>query len=131
MSSRKNHKSKMSIIDFQEKFSTDDKCREFLFNLRYPQGFVCPKCGCTEYYHIKKRHTYQCKCSRHQTSVTSGTVMDKTHLKLTYWLWAMFLFANDKRGCSATYISQTLRLPYKTAWFLLLIPKQQMEFQSM
>lgn len=101
MSKRKIHKSKLGIIDFQRKFNTEDKCREFLFELRFPQGFVYPKCGCTEFYHIKKRHTYQCKCCRHQTSVTSGTVMDKTHLKLTYWLWAMFLFANDKRGCSA------------------------------
>lgn len=119
MSKRKIHKSKLGIIDFQRKFNTEDKCREFLFELRFPQGFVYPKCGCTEFYHIKKRHTYQCKCCRHQTSVTSGTVMDKTHLKLTYWLWAMFLFANDKRGCSASYLSQTLKLFYKTAWFLL------------
>ena len=119
MPKRKTHKSKLSIIDFQKKFNTEDKCREFLFELRFPQGFVCPECSCTEYYHIQKRHTYQCKCCRHQTSVTSGTVMDKTHLKLTYWLWAMFLFANDKRGCSASYLSQTLKLPYKTAWFLL------------
>ena len=119
MPKRKIHKSKLSIIDFQMKFNTEDKCREFLFELRFPHGFVCPECGCTEYYHIKKRHTYQRKCCRHQTSVTSGTVMDKTHLKLTYWLWAMFLFANDKRGCSASYLSQTLKLPYKTAWFLL------------
>lgn len=90
MSKRKIHKSKLGIIDFQKKFNTEDKCREFLFELRFPQGFVCPESGCTEFYHIKKRHTYQCKCCRHQTSVTSGTVMDKTHLKLTYWLWAMF-----------------------------------------
>ncbi|WP_456032842.1 transposase [Ruminococcus sp.] len=55
--------------------------------MRFPQGFVCPECGYTKYYHIKKRHTYQCKCCRHQTSVTSRTVMDKTHLKLTYWPW--------------------------------------------
>lgn len=45
--------------------------------------------------------------------------MDKTHLKLTYWLWEMFLFANDKRDYSASYLSQTLSLPYKTAWYLL------------
>jgi hypothetical protein len=54
MSARKNHKSKLSIIDFQEKFNTEEKCREFLFKLRFPQGFVCPKCGCTEYYFRKK-----------------------------------------------------------------------------
>lgn len=80
MHKRKIHKSKFSIINFQKKFNTYDKCREFLFELLFPQGFVCPECGCAEYYHIKKRYIYQCKCYRHQTSVTSGTVMDKTHL---------------------------------------------------
>ncbi len=49
MPKRKTHKSKLSIIDFQKKFNTEDKCREFLFELRFPQGFVCPGCGCTEY----------------------------------------------------------------------------------
>ncbi|WP_443712598.1 hypothetical protein [Ruminococcus sp.] len=40
MPKRKTHKSKLSIIDFQKKFNTEDKCREFLFELRFPQGFV-------------------------------------------------------------------------------------------
>lgn len=53
MSKRKIHKSKLGIIDFQREFNTEDKCREFLFELRFPQGFVYPKCGCTELYHIK------------------------------------------------------------------------------
>lgn len=119
MAKKKYHKSKMNIVDFQKKFNTEDKCREFLFDLKYPNGFVCPECGGSEYYYVEKRHLYQCKCCRHQTSVTSGTVMDRTHLKLTVWLWAMFLFANDKRGCSAMQLSKTLALPYKTAWFLL------------
>lgn len=53
MPKRKTHKSKLSIIDFQKKFNSEDKCREFLFELRFPQGVVCPECGCTGYYHIK------------------------------------------------------------------------------
>ncbi len=74
MSKRKVHKSKLSIIDFQKKFNLEDKCCEFLFGLRFPQGFVCLECGCTEYYHIKKHHSYQCKCCHHQISVTNVAV---------------------------------------------------------
>ena len=49
------HKSKLSIIDFQEKFNTKDKCHVFLFELHFPQGFVFSECGCAEYYHIKNK----------------------------------------------------------------------------
>ena len=115
----KKHKSQMSIIEFQKKYDTEDKCREELFKMRYPKGFKCSKCECTEYYYLKSRGKYQCKNCKHQSSVTSGTVMDRSHLKLTVWLWAIYLFSNDKRGSSACYISQVLRLPYKTAWFVL------------
>lgn len=113
------HKSTMSIAEFQSKFDTEEKCREALFKLRYPKGFICPKCGNNEYYFINTRGRYQCRKCHHQSSVTSKTVMDRTHLKLSIWLWAMYLFANDKRGCSASQLSKQLKLPYKTAWFLL------------
>lgn len=117
--SKKHPKSKMSIMDFQKKFDTEDKCRDFLFELRFPHGFVCPHCGCSEYGNIKSRHLYQCKGCRKQISVTSGTVISHTHIKLTVWLWAMYLFANDKRGCSAMQIMRELSVTYKTAWFIL------------
>ena len=57
----KKHKSQMSIIEFQKKYDTEDKCREELFKMRYPKGFKCSKCECTEYYYLKSRGKYQCK----------------------------------------------------------------------
>jgi len=90
-----------------------------MFKQRWPGGFICPLCGCREYYLIKKRHKYQCKNCRYQASVTAGTVMDRSHLPLTIWVWAIFLVAHDKRGISATQLSRVLNLPYNTSWFLL------------
>ena len=69
--------------------------------LRFAEGFVCPKCGGREFYPIKGRNTYQCRCCRHQTSVTAGTVMHHSRLPLTVWFWAIWLVATDKRGISA------------------------------
>jgi transposase-like protein len=109
----------IGLREFQKRFNDELSCREHLFSIRWSKGFVCPKCGHTEYYVIKERNTYQCKKCRHQTSVTAGTVMDKTHLKLVIWFWAIYLVAKDKRGCSASQISRELELPYKTAWFLV------------
>lgn len=110
---------RMGFREVQEWFSTEDACREYLSELRWPNGFICPRCGCREYYQISTRNKYQCKNCRHQTSVTAGTVMDRSHLELRIWVWAIYLVARDKRGYSAMQLSTELNLPYNTAWFLL------------
>lgn len=92
----------ISFKEFRTRYNTEAACREELFRQRFPKGFVCPKCGCTEYYPIRGRKTCQCRSCRHQTSVTAGTVMHRTHLPLTIWFWAIYLCVTDKRGiCSA------------------------------
>lgn len=109
----------ISYARFQKQFSTEESCREYLFRRRWNGKFVCPKCGCTEYYFLSNRHLYQCKHCRHQQSLTAGTVMHRSHLPLMTWFWAIFLIAKDKRGYSAAMLSRELALPYNTAWFLL------------
>lgn len=109
----------ISFKEFRVRYSTEDACREELFRLRFPDGFVCPVCGCREYYPIHGRNTFQCRACRHQTSVTSGTVMHRTRLPLTVWFWAIYLCATDKRGVSAVQLSRTLGICYDSAWHLL------------
>ena len=109
----------IGYMQFQTQFSTEDACKKQLFEMRFPHGFICPTCGCVEYYDIKTRNVYQCKNCRYQLSVTAGTVMHRSHLPLITWFWAMYLIAKDKRGFSATQLSKELGLPYNTAWFLL------------
>lgn len=112
-------KQEMGFMAFCEKYSSEDECREQLHQLRWPKGFVCPRCGCEEHYDIPTRNKHQCKVCRYQVSLTSGTVMHGSHLSLKIWFWAIYLVASDKRGYSATLLSQQLNLPYSTAWFLL------------
>ena len=109
----------ITFQEFRTRFNTEDTCRAELFRLRYPNGFVCPKCGCTEYYSVRGRNTFQCRACRHQTSITVGTVMHRTHLPLTAWFWAIYLCATDKRGISAVQLSRTLGICYESAWYLL------------
>ncbi len=106
-------------MEFCEKYCDEAACREQLYTLRWPQGFVCPRCGCMEYYDIPTRNKYQCKSCRYQASLTSETVMHGSHLPLKVWFWAIYLVASDKRGYSAAQVSRQLKLPYATAWFLL------------
>ena len=109
----------ITFEEFRTRFSTEEICRAELFRLRFPNGFFCPKCGCTEYYPVRGRNAFQCRACRHQTSVTAGTVMHRTHLPLTAWFWAIYLCATDKRGISAVQLSRTLNICYESAWYLL------------
>ena len=109
----------MSFKEFRNRFAMEDDCRVYMFQERFPEGFVCPECGCKEAYYLTTRKAYQCRHCRHQTSVTSGTVMHRTHLPLTIWFWAIYLCATDKRGISAKGLARQLELSYETAWYLL------------
>jgi len=109
----------MTLLEFTARFGDEEVCREYLFEKRFPDGFVCPKCECRSCSKISTRGLYQCKECRFQVSCTAGTVLHKTHLPLTKWFMAMFLVSTDKRGNSAMFLAKELGVPYKTAWFLL------------
>lgn len=109
----------ISYAMFQNQFSNEGACREYLFISRWKGEYVCPKCGCKQYYFHSNRNLYQCKDCRYQQSLTAGTIMHRSHLPLQTWFWAIFLIAKDKRGYSAAMLSRELDLPYKTAWLLL------------
>ncbi len=106
----------MSLIEFQEKFNTEEACQEHLFRMRWPQGYTCLKCGHTKYYFIVKRHLYQCTQCNYQASLTANTVMHKTRTKLKVWFWMIYLLGRDKRGKSTLALSKELKINYPKAW---------------
>ncbi len=105
----------MNLLKFREKFPNEDACRKHLFQIRWPEGFQCPQCGHDQFYYIGTRKLYECRDCRHQTSVTAGTIMHKTHIKLDVWFLAIYLTAHDKRGVSAKKLEQDLGISYPTA----------------
>ena len=109
----------ISFFEFTNRFNNEDECREHLFKMRWPNGFKCPKCDSLSYYLIKKRKTYQCTECRYQASVTVGTIMERSHVALVKWFWAIYLVSTDKRGHSATALERELGVTYKTAWYIL------------
>ena len=106
----------MNMLEFNEKYGTEEQCREELFKRRWPDGFECPKCEHGEYFDIKSRNLYQCKKCTHQASVTAGTVMDKTRTPLVKWFMALYLMSEDKRGISALSLMSKIGVAYQTAW---------------
>lgn len=108
-----------SLLEFQKRFPDDRSCAEFLFERRWPEGFVCPKCGNGRAALLRSRAwTYECLDCGRQTSVTAGTVMHRTKLPLAVWFWAAHLMATHSNGMSALQLKGQLGISYRAAWLL-------------
>lgn len=108
----------MPLGTFLKRFSSEAQCQEYLASQRWQTGYVCPQCGCRHGYRLSNGR-YQCAQCRHQTSVTAGTVLHKTHMPLTQWFLAFYFVSQDKRGISAVHLAAMLGTTYKTAWSML------------
>ena len=105
-----------TLTDFEACFATDEACRAYLSQLRWPDGFVCPRCGSQESW-MMNRGLWLCRRCRRQVSVTAGTVFQSGHLPLTLWFRAMWYVTSQKNGASALGIQRVLGLgSYETAW---------------
>jgi len=116
----------MSFMEFAEKYATEEACREKVFEARWPEGFVCPKCSGIKCCFITSRNAYQCNKCKHRTTPKVGTLMEDSQLPYKTWLWAIYLVATDKRGISGKALQRQLHVTYKTAWYLLQRIRQAM-----
>lgn len=109
-----------SLLKFQARFGSEQACIEHLAKVKWPLGYRCRKCGHEKAYQLTGQpRVFMCARCNHQESVTAGTLLHRTKLPLMKWFWAVYLFAQDKRGVSATHLSRELDLRYDTAWHLL------------
>jgi len=102
-------------------FPDESACARYLFEQRWPGGFVCPTCGGVKGWALSgKKHTWECAACGRQTSVTAGTVMHRSKLPLTVWFMAVHLVTSHSNGISALQLQAQLGLgSYKTAWLML------------
>jgi transposase-like protein len=107
----------LSLTEFFDRYGTEDQCREALFAMRWPSGFVCPECANTTYCTLA-RGVYQCHRCHHQTSLTTGTIFHATKLALRIWFLAIYRLTQCKQGLSALQLSRELGVNYGTAWQL-------------
>jgi transposase-like protein len=105
-----------TVLELEERFSTEDACRDYLLRLRWPDGFVCPRCGATGGW-TATRGRILCRGCRYQASVTAGTIFQDTHKPLRLWFRAIWHVTSQKSGASAVNVQQILGLgSYATAW---------------
>ena len=108
-----------TILEVERRFSDEGVCRQYLFALRWAEGFVCPRCGATSAWPMT-RGLWLCRGCRTQVSVTAGTIFQDSHLPLTTWFRAMWHVTSQKNGISALGLQRALGLgSYKTAWAML------------
>ena len=104
-----------SMAEFEERFSTEAACRDYLFRVRWPDGWRCPRCGAQRGW-PNARRLIECRACAHQSSLTAGTVFHGTKRPLGLWFKAIFLMVTQKSGVSAKALQGFLGVSYPTAW---------------
>jgi transposase-like protein len=127
-----------TILEFEDRFPDEDACWKALREVRWPEGFVCPRCGHRASSFVSTRRLEQCRRCRYQCSVTAGTVFHRTKIPLRTWFWAIFFVARHKQGISALQLQKDLGLgSYETAWTMLhklrsgLTPRPEFRLQGL
>lgn len=105
-----------TILEFEERFATEEACREYIAQLRWPTGFRCPRCNHDKAWSME-RGLYWCRQCDYQVSVTAGTIFQDSRKPLRLWFRAIWYIVNQKNGVSALGLRQVLGLSsYRTAW---------------
>jgi transposase-like protein len=105
-----------TLLEMEQRFGTEDACRQYLTQLRWPTGFICPACQGKVGW-LDRRHRWTCQDCRRQSTVTAGTIFEGTHLPLQIWFRAVWLVTSQKSGASALGMQRVLGLgSYETSW---------------
>jgi len=105
-----------TLPEFEDRFASEEACRDYLHHLRWPEGFVCPRCGNKKAWGAGGI-LYQCAQCGYKASVTAGTVFQDTRKPLRLWFRAMWWVTSQKNGASALGLQRVLGLgSYETAW---------------
>ena len=105
-----------NLTELEKRFSEEEACREYLFQLRWPEGFRCPVCGHNEAWKLKG-DLFKCTACTRKTSVIAGTIFEGTRKPLVLWFRAIWWVTSQKNGASALGLQRILGLgSYETAW---------------
>ena len=106
-----------TATEFEERFATEDDCRAYWVEARWGGEPACARCGCKRVWTIRDGTTFECAECDHQTSLTSGTVLEKTRKPLKMWFRAVFEISTRRTGISAKDLQRIMGFgSYETAW---------------
>ena len=105
-----------NLTELEERFATEQACRDYLFSLRWPDGYRCPRCDHRKAWPMRG-YLFRCASCTYKCSITSGTIFEGTRKALVLWFRAIWWVTSQKNGASAKGVQRILELgSYKTAW---------------
>ena len=117
----------LNLATLSHLFVDEEAARKFIEGQRWPDGPVCPRCGCKDHYTLNPRATsrkpvragvYNCKGCKKQYTVRIGTIFEDSHIPFSKWIMAMHLMMSSKKGISSLQLSRELGITVKSAWFV-------------
>ena len=109
----------ISLIELFNRFPDQESARAYMEGQRWPDGTVCPYCAEAERIHERKGGYYRCNACREDFTVRTGTVMERSHIPLQKWLYAMYMLVISRKGVSSVELHTKLAITQKSAWFML------------
>jgi len=107
----------LTIHQFFKKFPNDKTCLAHLFEVRFGQGHICPKCRrAAKWYSLKAERAFSCQWCGHHIHPTVGTLFEKSRTPLQLWFYAIYLFTSTRNGVAAKELQRQLGVTYKCAW---------------
>ncbi len=120
-----------NIFELGQMFGDDQSCQEFMFQVRWPKGFQCPKCEHIGWNWVKGRnHIIQCNKCRLQISLTSGTAMEKSHISLCEWFVAAYIQTTAPEMSTNAIKKILKRKRYEPVWVMRNKIKQHLGTKS-
>lgn len=107
----------LDVSRFTEMFSAEDQCLEFLAQQKWGQGFICRKCGHTNFCRGKTPHSRRCTRCKHEESATAHTIFHRCHIPITEAFRMVYLVCSDP-GISSYEISRQMEIRQMTCWKL-------------
>ena len=108
----------LGMAEFNRRYGNEDQCHAALVGMRWPEGFVCPKCAGRTHSYCAPKRLFQCTACRLQTSARAGTIFHKSRTPLTKWFLAMHLMTTAKNDISGLELARQLDVKWDTAWLI-------------
>jgi len=106
-----------TATEFEARFTTEGDCRAYWIEARWGGTPSCARCASRRVWTIREGTTFECADCGHQTSLTSGTLLEKTHKPLKMWFRAIFEISTRRTGISGKDLQRIMGFgSYKTAW---------------
>jgi transposase-like protein len=107
-----------TLVEAIKYFDDPDVCVQYIADIRWPGGPVCPTCSGTEHSYLTTRRLWKCKACKRQFSVKVGTIFEDSSIKLKNWLTAIWLICNSKNGISSYELGRAIGVQQRSAWFM-------------